>query len=118
MADPADSSGGERPGWTPPVGTSRRIRNRAIWGVALFAASIPATIVSLGVTAMASRDVDIAYYFAIAFWALGVLLALWAAFPTIRYWENLPGQTRWLGALPLLTISLFLSAAMVGALLT
>ncbi|MBV8392625.1 MAG: hypothetical protein JOY81_05535 [Alphaproteobacteria bacterium] len=117
MADPA-ASAGERPGWTPPAGTNRRIRNRAIWGVALFAASIPPTIISLGITATARQDVDIAYYFAVAFWALGVLMALWAAFPTLRYWESLPGQTRWLGALPLLTISCFLSAAMVSALLT
>jgi hypothetical protein len=112
MADPAASSDGS-PGWTPPVGTNRRIRNRSIWGVAFFAASIPPTIVSLGITAAASKDADIAYYFAVAFWVLGVLMALWAAFPTIRYWENLSGQTRWLGALPMLTISCFLSAAIL-----
>ena len=42
-------------------------------------------------------------------------MALWAAFPTLRYWEGLPSQTRWLGALPLLTISLFLSVALLAA---
>ena len=104
-----------RPGWTPPVGTSQRIRNRAIWAVALFASSVPPTIVSLGITAMAPDDVNIAVLFATAFWGLGVLMALWAAFPTLRYWEGLTSQTRWLGALPLLTISLFLSAAIAAA---
>ena len=26
---------GARPGWTPPLGTNQRIRNRAIWAVGL-----------------------------------------------------------------------------------
>jgi len=116
MSDPAST--GVRLGWTPPVGTSRRIRNRAIWAVALFASSVPPTIVSLGVTAATPDDVNVAVLFATAFWGVGVLMALWAAFPTLRYWEGLPSQTRWLGALPLLTISLFLSAAIVAAALS
>ena len=44
------------------------------------------------------------------------MFALWAAFPTLRYWEGLPIQMRWLGALPLLSVSLFLSAALIAAL--
>lgn len=53
---------------------------------------------------------------AMLFWALGLLFALWAAFPMLRYWEGLPNQTRWLGALPLLSVSLFVSAALVAPL--
>jgi hypothetical protein len=44
-------------------------------------------------------------------------MALAAAFLTLRYWEGLPEQTRWLGALPLLTVSLFLSGALIAVLL-
>ena len=52
------------------------------------------------------------------FWALGVVMALWAAFPTLRYWEGLSNHTRWLGALPMLSVSLFLSAAVITATFT
>jgi hypothetical protein len=105
---------GERPGWTPPEGTSQRIRHRAIWAVALFAASVIPTLLSLA-TSHEGDNVSTALIFALAFWLSGVAMALWAAFPTLRYWEGLPSQTRWLGALPLLTISLFLSAALITA---
>lgn len=111
-----DTSGqaGERPGWTPPEGTSQRIRHRAIWAVALFAASVIPTLLSLA-TSHEGDSVSTALIFALAFWLSGVAMALSAAFPTLRYWEGLPSQTRWLGALPLLTISLFLSAALIAA---
>ena len=39
---------GARPGWTPPLGTNERIRNRAIWAVAFFAASVLPAIVGIG----------------------------------------------------------------------
>ena len=39
------------------------------------------------------------------------------AFTTLRYWEGLPTQTRLLGALPLLTVSFFLTAALITALI-
>jgi len=113
--DETAAPAGTRAGWTPPVGTNQRIRNRSIWAVAFFAASIPPTIVSLGITSAAPDSTNVAVLFAIGFWALGVLMALWAAFPTVRYWEGLPSQTRWLGALPLLTISVFLSGALITA---
>ncbi len=48
-----------------------------------------------------------------AIWAVGLLFAIWAAFPTMRYWEILPDTVRWLGALPLLSVSLFLSVAII-----
>jgi hypothetical protein len=41
-------------------------------------------------------------------------MALWAAVPTLRHWDSLPGPTRWLGALPLLSVSLFLSVALLA----
>jgi hypothetical protein len=104
-----------RPGWTPPVGTYQRIRNRAIWAVALFSASVPPAIVGLGLIADASEQtVNVAMPIAFLFTVLGLVMAIWAAFPTLRYWESLPGDVRWMGALPLLTLSLFLSAAIIG----
>jgi len=106
---------GERPGWTPPEGTSQRIRHRAIWAVALFAASVIPTLLGLA-TSHESDSAGIALVFALVFWLSGVVMALWAAFPTLRYWEGLSSQTRWLGALPLLITSLFLSAALITAL--
>lgn len=104
-------SGG--PGWPPPVGTSERIRRRAIWAVALFAASILPTFVGLGIASAGRQTANVALLFALAFWVIGVAMALWAAFPTLRYWEGLEPNTRWLGALPMLTISLFLSVLLV-----
>ncbi len=108
---------GARPPWTPPLGTSQRIRNRAIWAVALFTASLPPAFVALGIAEVTTDQVNVALPMAFGFWGLGLLFALWAAFPTLRYWEALPGPTRWLGALPLLSVSLFFTAALIGALI-
>ena len=44
--------------------------------------------------------------------------ALAAAVPTLRYWDHLPTMIRWLGALPLLCVSLFLSAAILATTFT
>jgi hypothetical protein len=107
---------GGRPGRAPPFGTSQRIRNRAIWAVALFAAAVPPAFVGLGDAARSTDLLEVALMLALAFWAIGLLFALWTAFPTLRYWEGLPVQTRWLGALPLLSVSLFLSTALIVAL--
>ena len=46
---------------------------------------------------------------------LGVLFAIGAAIPTLRHWDLLPQQTRWLGALPMLSVSLMLSVALIAA---
>jgi hypothetical protein len=110
-----DTSG--RPGWEPPFGTQQRIRVRAIWAVALFAASVPPAIIGTGLLATGSDEANVAMPMAFGFFAIGLLMALWAAFPTLRYWEGLPLMIRWLGALPLLTVSLFLTTALIGALL-
>ena len=101
--------------WEPPFGTQQRIRVRAIWAVALFAASVPPAIVGLGIASSGSDEANVAVPLAFAFWAIGFLMALWAAFPTLRYWDGLPGTIRWMGALPLLCVSLFLSIAIVAA---
>ena len=61
-------------------------------------------------------QVNVATPLAFAFWAIGLCFSIWAAFPTLRYWDGLTAQTRWLGALPLLSVSLFVSAALVAAL--
>jgi hypothetical protein len=105
-----------KPGWSPPIGTSQRIRNRAIWAVALFTASVPPAVVALGIAEVAQDQVNVAFPLAVGFWLIGLLFALWAAFPALRYWEVLPQTTRWLGALPLLSVSLFFSAALIAAL--
>jgi hypothetical protein len=107
-----------RPGWTPPAGTNQRIRSRAIWAVALFASSVLPAIVGLGIIAEAPEQaVNVAMPIAFLFWLVGLVMALWAAFPTLRYWEGLPAEVRWMGALPLLTLSLFLSAAILATVL-
>jgi hypothetical protein len=106
-----------RPGWTPPPGTSERVRNRAICAVAFFAASIPPAIVGIGVADLRGEGVPVAMPIAFGLWVIGAMFALAAAFPTLRYWEGLPTQTRLLGALPLLTVSFFLTAVLIGSLL-
>ena len=106
-----------RPDWEPPFGTQRRIRVRAIWAVALLASAVPPAIVGLGIAAAGSDEANMAMPLAFGFWAIGLLMALWAAVPTMRYWEGLPAQIRWLGALPLLTISLFFTAALIAAII-
>ncbi|MFO1163134.1 MAG: hypothetical protein U1E60_30170 [Reyranellaceae bacterium] len=100
----------------PPVGTSQRIRNRAIWAVALFAASLPPGAVGFGIAQATEDQVNIATPLALLFWVLGFLFAVWTAVPTLRYWDALPLATRWLGALPLLSVSLFITAALLGVL--
>jgi len=65
-------TGGARP-TTPPVGTSRRIRNRAIWAVTLFASSVPPAFVGLGIAQTTADQVNVAMPLAFGFWALGVL---------------------------------------------
>jgi hypothetical protein len=106
-----------RPAWTPPLGTSARIRNRAIWAVAFFAASVPPAFVGMGVVDVQSEEIAVGMPIAFVLWAIGALIALAAAFSTLRHWEGLSLQTRLLGALPLLTVSFFLTATLIGALL-
>jgi hypothetical protein len=101
---------------TPPLGTSQRIRNRAIWAVALFTAALPPAAVAIGIAGVTADQLNIAVPLAIGFWLIGLLFALWAAFPALRYWEGLPQTTRWLGTLPLLSVSLFLSIGLIAAL--
>jgi hypothetical protein len=99
----------------PPPGTAQRIRSRTIWAVALFAAAVPPAFVSTGV-GLGEAYARIALPIALSIWALGMAFALSAAFPTLRYWEHLPGGVRWLGALPLLSVVLFTVAALASAL--
>ena len=77
-----------------PAGTNRRIRDRAIWAVAFFAASVPPAIVGIGITNASSAQVNVATPIAFGLWTFGLLFALWAAVPTLRYWEVLPQATR------------------------
>ena len=109
--DPASPAPGE-----PPFGTGRRIRGRAVWAVALFTAAVPPAAVALGIARMTEDSTNVARPMALGFWLLGFAFALFAAAPTLRYWDVLPPATRWLGALPLLSVSLFLSIGLVAAL--
>ena len=84
--------------------------------MALFTASVPPALVALGVAGVTQDQVNIALPMAVGFWLIGLLFALWAAFPALRYWDVLPQTTRWLGALPLLSVSLFFSATLIVAL--
>jgi hypothetical protein len=83
--------------------------------VAFFAAAVPPAIVGFGIVAAGAELAGIGPLFAFGFWLIGLVMALWAAIPTLRYWDNLPGPTRWLGALPLISVSLFLSIALLAA---
>lgn len=107
---------GAAPFGTLPFGTAQRIRNRAIWAVAFFTAFLPPAFVAAGVGGIAEDKNNVALPLALGFWLLGFLFALWAAYPTLRYWDGLPPTTRWLGALPLLSVSLFLSIGLVAVL--
>jgi len=98
-----------------PYGTSQKIRNRAIWSVALFAASVVPAIIGVGIINTTVDQADVATPFAFGLWAIGALFAAGAAVPTLRHWDLLPQQTRWLGAAPMLCVSLFLSIALVVA---
>lgn len=101
----------------PPIGTGRRIRNRAIWAVAWFTAAVPPALVGLGIATGTDDPANLAIVLAVLFWGAGFLCAVWAAVPTLRHWDGLPNATRWLGALPLLYVSLFLSFAVIVPLL-
>ncbi len=112
-------NGGALPsGTAPPFGTQQRIRSRAIWAVALFAAAVPPAIIGFGIAQASSEQANVATPLAFGFWAIGLLFALAAAIPTLRYWDHLPTMIRWLGALPLLCVSLFLSAAILATTFT
>ena len=101
-------------GGEAPYGTSQKIRNRAIWSVALFAASVVPAIIGVGIINTTVGQANIATPFAFGVWAIGALFAVGAAVPTLRHWDVLPQQTRWLGALPMLCVSLFLSIVLVA----
>lgn len=98
-----------------PFGTSRKIRQRAIWAVALFAASVLPAIVGVGIINATTEQANIATPFAFGLWTIGALFALAAAVPTLRHWDLLATETRWLGALPMLCVSLLLSVALLAA---
>jgi hypothetical protein len=100
----------------PPLGTGQRIRSRTLWAVALFAAAVPPAFISTGVAFGSEAYARIALPIALSIWALGTLFALAAAFPTVRYWEALPNAVRWLGALPIMSVALFLVATLITAL--
>ncbi len=72
-----------------PFGTGQKIRNRAIWSVALFAASVVPAIIGVGIINTTADQANIATPFAFGLWAIGALFAMTAAVPTLRYWDVL-----------------------------
>ena len=84
--------------------------------MALFAASVPPAFVGLGIAQATDDQVNVAMPLAVGSGRSACCSPCGPPFPTLRYWEGLPAQTRWLGALPLLSVSLFLSAALIAVL--
>lgn len=97
-------------------GTQQRIRSRAIWAVALFAAAAPPAIIGFGVGQASGEQANIALPVALGFGAIGLLFAIVAAIPTLRHWHHLPTLTRRLGSLPLLAVALLGLLVLVKAL--
>ena len=56
-----------KPDWSPPFGTSQRIRNRAIWAVALVTAAVPPAFVALGIAEVTQDQFNIALPLAVGF---------------------------------------------------
>ncbi len=83
----------------------------------MFAASVAPAVVGLGIAKATEEATNLAQPLALLFWIIGLLFAVAAAVPTLRYWDGLPGTTRWLGTLPLLSISLLLTVALLTPLL-
>ena len=92
-------------GGTLPSGTYRHIRIGVVWALVLFAiAIVPIVIATLGMVDKA--PIRLPLLFAVSLWALGILVALWAALPALRHWNTLPREVRSLAITPLLFIGL------------
>jgi hypothetical protein len=84
--------------------------------VAFFAASVLPATAGIGLIDIEGAA-RVAMPIASALWVIGALFALFAAVSTLHYWDSLPLQTRLLGALPLLTVSLSLTLLLGAALI-
>ncbi|WP_020695227.1 hypothetical protein [Reyranella massiliensis] len=98
-------SAGAVSGGTLPSGTYRHIRTGVVWALVLFAiAIVPIVIATLGM--VNNSSIHLPLLFAVSLWALGTLVALWAALPALRHWSTLPREVRSLAITPLLCIGL------------
>ncbi|TWT10171.1 MauE/DoxX family redox-associated membrane protein [Reyranella sp. CPCC 100927] len=110
MADAgAPPSGGAFRGTTG--GRARRVRNVAVWSVALFVASVPVAIISASLGTGAEGQAGSAL--ALLFWLCGFATAVWAFVLGFRHWDTLPLGTRWLACLPLLVVFLLIAASVL-----
>ena len=100
----------------PPPRTGECIRFRAVWAVLFLAVSVAPGIAATGLVAGSEDWARGALAVFVGSLTCGVLFALWAAFPTVRYWEVMPLTVRWLGALPLLAILVFAVATAIAVL--
>lgn len=104
MTSGPDSAGAVS-GGTLPSSTYRHIRTGVVWALVLFAiAIVPIVIATLGM--VDDKPIRLPLMVAAAFWALGLLVALWAALPALRHWSTLPREVRSLAITPLLFIGL------------
>ena len=104
MTSGPDSAGAVS-GGTLPSGTYRHIRIGVVWALVLFAiAIVPIVIATLGM--VDNAPIRLPLMFAVSFWALGMLTALWAALPALRRWSTFPREVRSLAITPLLFIGL------------
>jgi hypothetical protein len=90
--------------------TVRRIRSRAVWSLAVFAAAVPASLVGGDPAAGVAPSALLAT----VFWAIGTVVAVAAAAGALRHWPALSPATRWLAMTPLAGVGLM--ALLLGVL--
>jgi hypothetical protein len=93
------------------VRRARRVRNIAVWSVALFVAAVPVALVSASMSP--ASDGQIGSLLALLFWLSGFGAAVWAFVLAFRHWDTLPLGTRWLACLPLLVVLTLIALTML-----
>lgn len=89
---------------------SRRIRNRAVWSLALFCAIVPVALLTEPKGPSLADPAAVGLLGSL-FWLCAAGMALLAAWHTFRNWERVPASIRAVGLAP------SLCAALVGLLL-
>jgi hypothetical protein len=95
---------------------ARRVRNAAVWSIALFVAFVPAALLGGG----AAGDSDGAAAgrgLALLFGLTGFATGAWAFALAFRSWDMIPLGIRWLATLPLLVVLSLLALSMLLAVL-
>lgn len=96
---------------------ARRVRARAVWSLALFAAAFPATLI--GAQAVDNPTVLAgATLLATVFWGSGAVFGIASAVGTLRKWDILPQTARWLGVIPVFGVGLIALVGVISAIAT